>query len=101
MTDAIARAGGLQDDRANPSAVFLFRFEKPALLGRFGVRTAQYAGAEVPTVYRVDLLNPVSTKGLRNLDGFGHISTVGGDQVVRTSVDGAKKTRTASKKKKK
>ncbi|TCZ66612.1 polysaccharide biosynthesis/export family protein [Roseicella aquatilis] len=60
LADAIARAGGLQDDRANPSAVFLFRFEKPALLDRIGVRTAQYAGAEVPTVYRVDLLNPTS-----------------------------------------
>jgi len=60
LSDAIARAGGLQDDRANPSAVFLFRFEKRAVLEREGVPTAQFTMDEVPTVYRADLLNPTS-----------------------------------------
>ncbi|MCB4824902.1 hypothetical protein [Roseicella aerolata] len=58
LADAIARAGGLQDDRANPSAVFLFRFERRRTLDRLGIRTAEFAGEEVPTVYRADLLNP-------------------------------------------
>lgn len=60
LGDAIARAGGLQDDRANPSAVFLFRFEKRAALARLGVATAEFPTEEVPTVYRADLLNPTS-----------------------------------------
>ncbi|MFC7474715.1 polysaccharide biosynthesis/export family protein [Dankookia sp. GCM10030260] len=60
LGDAIARAGGLQDDRANPSAVFLFRFERRAALARLGIATAAFAGEEVPTVYRADLLNPTS-----------------------------------------
>ncbi|MFZ4406044.1 MAG: polysaccharide biosynthesis/export family protein [Paracraurococcus sp.] len=60
LGDAIARAGGLQDDRANPRAVFLFRFEKRPALERLGVATANFAGEEIPTVYRADLLNPTS-----------------------------------------
>lgn len=60
LGDAIARAGGLQDDRANPSAVFLFRFERRALLERLGVATPDLPGEEVPTVYRADMLNPTS-----------------------------------------
>lgn len=60
LADAVARAGGLQDDRANPSAVFLFRFERRPALERMGVATARFQGEEVPTVYRADLLNPAS-----------------------------------------
>ncbi|WP_431269935.1 polysaccharide biosynthesis/export family protein [Dankookia sp. P2] len=44
LGDAIARAGGLQDDRANPSAVFLFRFERRAALQRMGVSIPQVPG---------------------------------------------------------
>ena len=58
LGDALARAGGVQDDRANPSAVFLFRFERRRTLDRLGIATAQFPGEEVPTVYRADLLNP-------------------------------------------
>ena len=58
LGDAIARAGGIQDDRANPSAVFLFRFERRAVLGRMGVTAPELPGEEIPTVYRADLLNP-------------------------------------------
>lgn len=60
LADAVARAGGLQDDRANPSAVFLFRFEKRRVLDRLGIATAQFTGEEIPAVYRADLLNPSS-----------------------------------------
>lgn len=60
LGDAVARAGGLQDDRANPSAVFLFRFEKRAVLARLGVALPDLPGEEIPTVYRADLLNPTS-----------------------------------------
>jgi polysaccharide export outer membrane protein len=60
LGDAIARAGGLQDDRANPSAVFLFRFERRAALQRLGVAMPDLPGEEIPTVYRADLLNPTT-----------------------------------------
>jgi len=44
----------------------------------------------------VDLANPISTSGLRNLDGFGGFTVRGGDQIVDTSVDGEKALRTVS-----
>jgi polysaccharide biosynthesis/export protein len=48
LAEAIARMGGPLDDRADARGVFLFRFE----LGADGV--------EVPTIYRLNLLNPQS-----------------------------------------
>ncbi len=48
LAEAIARAGGPLDDRADARGVFLFRFEPGA------------DGVEVPTIYQLDLLNPQS-----------------------------------------
>ena len=48
LAEAIARAGGPLDERANARGVFLFRFETGA------------DGVEVPTIYRLDLINPQS-----------------------------------------
>ena len=45
---------------------------------------------------KVDLTNPISTSGLRNLDGFGGFDVKNGEQVVNTTVDGEKKTRSVS-----
>lgn len=59
LADAVARAGGLQDDRANPSEVFLFRSESRAAFGRMGF-AAEGLPETVPTVYRADLSNPAS-----------------------------------------
>lgn len=44
----------------------------------------------------VDVSNPVSTDGLRNLDGFSGFDVRGHDQVIRTSVDGSKHYRSVS-----
>ena len=57
LADAIARAGGLADDLANPTAVFLFRFERSALLREIGVPQPADAPTMVPTVYRADFTN--------------------------------------------
>lgn len=40
--------------------------------------------------------NPVSTKGLRNLDGFGGYKVVGGTLVSQVTVDGEKRQRSVS-----
>ena len=58
LTEAIARAGGLQDDRANPSSVFLYRMENAGVLRAMGVALPAEAGPLVPTVYRADFANP-------------------------------------------
>jgi polysaccharide export outer membrane protein len=60
LAQALARAGGLNDNRADAQGVFLFRFEplemmtwprQPALVTLEG---------KVPVIYRVDLKNPAS-----------------------------------------
>lgn len=45
---------------------------------------------------KVDISNPVSTKGLRNLDGFGGYNVRDGKVRVKTGVDGTKKYRSVS-----
>jgi polysaccharide export outer membrane protein len=59
LAQALGRAGGLRDERANPRAVFIFRFEDPAVLGdaKPAHLTAQ---GKVPVVYKVDLKDPGS-----------------------------------------
>jgi polysaccharide export outer membrane protein len=57
LTEAVARAGGLQDDRANPSSVFVFRNERPEILRRLGFSGA---AAALPVVYRADFAEPAT-----------------------------------------
>ena len=44
----------------------------------------------------VDLTNPVSTDGLRNLEGFGGVDTEDGEQVTQMTVDGEEHLRSVS-----
>ena len=44
----------------------------------------------------VDLKNPISTDGLRNLDGFGGFDVEDGEQITKTTVDGEEKLRSVS-----
>src|SRR5207248_1303015 len=56
LVEALAKAGGLQDQRSDPAGVFLFRFEPPKIvnaLGRPQLRTGP--GGSSPMVYRLDL----------------------------------------------
>jgi polysaccharide export outer membrane protein len=48
LSQALGRFGGLQDGRANPRGVFLFRWEEPATPG----------GPRVPVIYSFDLKDP-------------------------------------------
>ncbi|KAA1399678.1 hypothetical protein [Aeromicrobium ginsengisoli] len=45
---------------------------------------------------KVDVANPISTKGLRNLDGFGGYDVRDGAVRIKTDVDGTKKYRSVS-----
>ncbi|TMJ62055.1 MAG: polysaccharide export protein, partial [Alphaproteobacteria bacterium] len=56
LVEALAKAGGLQDLRADPAGVFLFRFEPPAIVKALG-RPLLGTGPEgtSPLVYRLDL----------------------------------------------
>jgi polysaccharide export outer membrane protein len=56
LVEALAKAGGLQDQRSDPAGVFLFRFEPPQVIGALG-RPLLGTGPDgsSPVVYRLDL----------------------------------------------
>jgi len=56
LTEALAKAGGLLDERADPSSVFLFRYEPISVVRALGQPVATDAPPDVsPIVYRLDL----------------------------------------------
>ena len=70
LAEAVARVGGLDDARANPEAVFLFRFERPGNAQALGLTPANASpvpaqpvipGAVaqgMPVVYKVNMRDP-------------------------------------------
>lgn len=60
LAQALARAGGLQDQRADPQGVFIFRYEEPLVLGIAGENPPLTPDGKVPVIYRVDLKDPRS-----------------------------------------
>jgi polysaccharide biosynthesis/export protein len=59
LAQALARSGGLRDERANAAGVFIFRFEDPKAVSD-AVPTRTTPDGKVPVVYRVDLKDPGS-----------------------------------------
>ncbi|MFT8959017.1 MAG: polysaccharide export protein, partial [Gluconobacter oxydans] len=59
LAEALARVGGPADERADPNAAFLFRFETPETARRLGLTTAMTPKG-VPVVYQADLMSPTS-----------------------------------------
>jgi polysaccharide export outer membrane protein len=62
LNEAVAKAGGLQDLRANPEQVFLYRMEYRETLERAGVKLANFPPEQrfIPTVYRANFRDPSS-----------------------------------------
>jgi len=61
LAEALAKAGGLLDERADPRAVFLFRYEPAGIVRALGqpIATAAPEGVS-PVVYRLDLADAKS-----------------------------------------
>ena len=58
LSQALGRVGGLQNERADPKGVFVFRWEKPEVVNEVageGYATTQQA---IPVIYRADLKRP-------------------------------------------
>jgi len=58
VAEAVGSSNGLDDNRANPEAVFLYRLESPTVLNRLG---GSYHGATaegVPVIYQLNLRDP-------------------------------------------
>ncbi len=59
LAQAIAKAGGLLDFRADPEGVFLYRFESAETLRRIKPESPLVGtGRKIPVVYRVNLRDP-------------------------------------------
>jgi polysaccharide export outer membrane protein len=55
VLEAVASAGGLLDERADSSGLFVFRYESPAMLDSIGVPYTKVVNGRVPTIYRIDM----------------------------------------------
>src|SRR5262249_35147947 len=55
LIEALAKAGGLQDFRADPAGIFLFRWEAPAVAEALGRKPIQPTPIGVPTIYQLNL----------------------------------------------
>lgn len=53
--EAIAAAGGLQDERADATGVFVFRYESPAILDALNISYNKIRLGKVPTIYRINM----------------------------------------------
>jgi polysaccharide export outer membrane protein len=62
LAEAVAKAGGLLDARANPGHVFLYRLEYREALEKMGVNLSMFAPGQrlIPTVYRANFRDPSS-----------------------------------------
>lgn len=59
LDEAIAKAGGLNDTRANPAGVFIVRLEQPSDYDQLGLeRPAPGPVQQVPVIYRVNMREP-------------------------------------------
>ncbi|MGH7291800.1 MAG: SLBB domain-containing protein, partial [Myxococcota bacterium] len=55
LSEALAKAGGLDSTKADAKEVFLFRLERRSTLVAAGVDVSRYKSDIIPTVYTVDL----------------------------------------------
>lgn len=62
LAEAVGKAGGLLDLRANPSQVFVYRMETRDILARVGVDLSRFLPGQktIPTVYRANFRDPSS-----------------------------------------
>jgi polysaccharide export outer membrane protein len=73
LAEAVAKAGGLSDDRADPAAVFLYRGETRQVAQSIGVDISKFDGPIIPVIYVIDFRDPagyfMATKfAMRNKD---------------------------------
>lgn len=58
LGEALGKAGGLLDARANPAQLMLYRTVEKSFLSKLGVDTAKFTGDTVPVIFRANLRDP-------------------------------------------
>lgn len=61
LAEALGRAGGIKEDRANPNGAFVFRFEDPdAVDPAIAAVSRRTADGRIPVIYRFNFRDPAS-----------------------------------------
>ncbi len=60
LGEALGKAGGLLDARANPGQVLLYRPVNRELLRKLGVDTSKITGTTIPVIFRANLRDPAA-----------------------------------------
>ncbi len=60
LSEALAKVGGIQDFRADPAGVFIFRYEPVAIARALRPTSTLVANGSVPVVYRLNMRDPSS-----------------------------------------
>ena len=73
LAEAVAKAGGLRDDLADPASVFLYRGETRDVAEAMGIDCSKFQGPIIPVIYNINFRNPGSyflatTFEMRNKD---------------------------------
>lgn len=58
LGEALGKAGGLLDARANPAQLMLYRTVEKGFLAKLGVDTSKFTGDTVPVIFRANLRDP-------------------------------------------
>lgn len=58
LAEAVAKAGGLIDQQADPGAVFLYRGETREVAQQLGIDCSKFAGPIIPVIYEINFRDP-------------------------------------------
>ncbi|MDQ2705188.1 MAG: polysaccharide export protein [Pseudomonadota bacterium] len=58
LSDALGKAGGLLDNRANPGAVMVYRTEDRKTAAKLGVPVEKFGDDHIPVIYQFNLRDP-------------------------------------------
>ena len=58
LAEAVAKAGGLKDEQADPALVFLYRGETREVAERLGIDCSKFSGPIIPVIYNLNLRDP-------------------------------------------
>jgi polysaccharide export outer membrane protein len=60
LGEALAKAGGLLDDKAEPQSVLLYRVAERDLLSNLGLDVSRFKARDVPVIFRANLRDPAA-----------------------------------------
>jgi polysaccharide export outer membrane protein len=68
LAESIGRAHGILDSQADPTGVYLLRWERPEVLEKMGRDVKAYGTARIPTIYHFDLQQPSQLLASQQID---------------------------------